>query len=588
MTAPARRPGVLKYVYNHNPFYAISASLMLYAILKAYGRLEIGTINSWVMMGVLAGYTSVLAVIGVLIVRWGKVWEDARSILLLLLLLFLAVSVSADDLFVRMKSENGATALLLCGYIFSAVVTEAVLRTARIRMGWRYRLSYHLMLALFYVAPWWCSPQFAERTQREIEWTLFLFPVAAAVLFLSLLPAVRGGARYAAENGTPWPWPLYPWLAFAVLAVAFSLRSFALTMTFGPRGPIWKSLESRTGIVFDTIWGPYFLVPLAFAILVLLLEMSLVAKDRWLQQQVLHWAPGLLLLCVPWLNGPTANSFLRAVRDTIGSPAWITVWLLIGFYAWAWLRRVRFAEWGVAGAVALFSFVDLHTTGFKTLAAAQAWPWFVAGGVLLVTGIGKRSAQRCLASTAVAGIGLWLILTDSSMAQHRVEIEYHFLLLAMLAIGLIFRNEFARFLCGVAAVQVPLVALYATVGSRAAEYPFPWRMGYVMLLAALALAIARLWRNRWFMQAFAVTTAVGGYGIGLWSFRSLVQVVGRPAVSAFYWSAAVLLLAFLISAHKAKWLPKRMLRRWDDGNGLAPVASTDGTPSDGGTAHPHR
>ena len=61
------------------------------AVRNGYGEQNIGAINCWMMMGVLAGYTLVLATIGVVIVRFGKVWDDARSILLLLLLLFLAV-----------------------------------------------------------------------------------------------------------------------------------------------------------------------------------------------------------------------------------------------------------------------------------------------------------------------------------------------------------------------------------------------------------------------------------------------------------------------------------------------------------------
>ena len=67
MSEPTPRPSVLRSLYNHNPFYAVSAVLMLYAVRAAYGELEIGTINCWIMMGVLAAYTLVLAGIGVLI-----------------------------------------------------------------------------------------------------------------------------------------------------------------------------------------------------------------------------------------------------------------------------------------------------------------------------------------------------------------------------------------------------------------------------------------------------------------------------------------------------------------------------------------
>lgn len=70
-------PSILRYVYTHNPFYAISAVLMLYATQAAYAKLELAPSNWWLMTGVLAAYTLVLATIGVWIVRWGKVWEDA-------------------------------------------------------------------------------------------------------------------------------------------------------------------------------------------------------------------------------------------------------------------------------------------------------------------------------------------------------------------------------------------------------------------------------------------------------------------------------------------------------------------------------
>ena len=135
MSAQPVRPTLVKWLYTNNPFYAISAVLMLFGVRSAYGDLQIGEINCWLMMGTLAAYTSLLAGIGVLIVRWGKVWEDARSILVLLLLLFLAVSISADDLFVTMESATGGVMLLVCGYLFSACVTESVLWFARIRLG---------------------------------------------------------------------------------------------------------------------------------------------------------------------------------------------------------------------------------------------------------------------------------------------------------------------------------------------------------------------------------------------------------------------------------------------------------------------
>ena len=68
------------------------------------------------MMGVLAAYTSILAGIGVLIVRRGRVWEDARSIVLILLFQFAAISMSFDE--ICAVSVDAGTRLLLFGFIF--------------------------------------------------------------------------------------------------------------------------------------------------------------------------------------------------------------------------------------------------------------------------------------------------------------------------------------------------------------------------------------------------------------------------------------------------------------------------------------
>ena len=169
MSTARVRPPWAAWLYTHNPFYAISVVLMLFGVRAAFGTLEIGSINSWIMLGVLAAYTLALAGIAVAIVRWGSVWDDARSLFLLLLLLFLAVSISADELFVRSPSSVAGVGLLIGGFLGSAVLSEAVLRGSRIRLPWAFRGPYYLMLALFYAWPWLCSPELHPRLS-QVRW----------------------------------------------------------------------------------------------------------------------------------------------------------------------------------------------------------------------------------------------------------------------------------------------------------------------------------------------------------------------------------------------------------------------------------
>jgi hypothetical protein len=516
--------------------------------------------------GVLAGYTLVLAIIGVWIVRWGKVWEDARSILLLLLVLFLAVSISADGLFVRAETTRAATFLLSCGFLFSAIVSEGVLFGAGVRLGMRYRVPYHLMLALFYVAPWWFSPELHPRSEESQDRMLLLFPVAASVLLLSLWPAVRGGARYVADNGTPWPWPLFPGTAFGMIAAAAGLRSYALTMTFGLDGSIWRKFPGGRAIVFDTIWGPFFLVPLALAILVLLLEVGLVSGNRRFVRRVMMFGPFVLMLAVPWSEGTVFREFFQTFVGMIGSPLWLTTWLLLTFHGWAWLRRVPLAGSVGLAAGALLSVIGRRTIDVDTLVQPVPWPLLVIGVLLLVRGVRLRSSAICTAAAVVATVGLWWLLPATRLAELRTPISLNALGFAILAFGLAFHDPFAWMLRAFGAALFPVATLLA-VTDTATDVPQSWKISYIVVLGITCLLVARFWRNRWFLYGFGAIAGVMMHASVAIGFRRATNILGRDAMTAFLWSLGTLLLAFLISAQKARWLPRRLLPWWHNGNG---------------------
>lgn len=555
------RSSVVHWLWTNNPFYFISALLMLYAVRASYGQLEIGAINCWVMMGVLAAYTSVLAALGVMIIRWGKVWDDARSIFLLLLLMFLAVSVSADDLFVKMESATGAVVLLGCGLAFSILVFQCVLRGAGIRLGWGFQIPFMLFLTLFYVTPWWCSPELHPRKSQSLDWTVFLFPQVAALLCLTLLPAVRRGQNYVANNGTPWAWPWFPWAAFGFFGGAVMLRSYALSLTFSQTGPIWFSAEDRSGIVLDTIWRPYFIAPFVLAVLLLILEAGLVSSNRRLVRRVMLATPLLFPLAWPWANTLTSAEFVSRMTETIGSPIWLMTLMLVAFYAWAMFRNVPQANLGLAASTLLLSFIGPQTISMTT-AVLQPIPLFAVGGILVILGIVRRSSALTLAATAVMTSGLWMILPQSMLIGFRATICYHVLLVTGLLLSITLKDRLAMLLRPVCSWWLALSALMVMVLPAAAEVPQHWRLLYVASLAGICLVCAQLSRSKSYWAGFVGTTSVLGYSLAAVGFRSAGSVVGRGAMAAFSWSIGTLLIGALISAYKAGWLPPLIKPAW--------------------------
>ncbi len=564
MGSPARTPFWIS-LYNHNPFYVISSVLMLISVRLGYGEMPIGEINCWKVMGVLAGYTLVLATVGVLIIRLGKVWDDTRSILLLLVLLFLGVSMSMDDLLVHMDSNAGSKlTLVLAALSFAIVVSEGVLVLSGIKLGLLYRLPYYLFLALFYFAPYVYSPEVYTRPHDEQEWLLFGFPLVAGLLLLTLLPATRLGSNYTKNDGTPWIYPLYPWSLFVMLIVASILRSYFLCLSFGPRGPVWVGSSGSLGsIALQTIWQPYFLLPIALAVVLLLLEGQPKAQRNSLGGLMFWVMPLFLLLGKSYDNTSITGEFLQRFTQTLGSPLWISVWMLVLFYTWSWLRGVTFAKNWILVCLLLFTRITPTSYDIATLGPFQTWPLAILSILLVSYGFKTKSS---FLQTA----GLCLVILSTTGLWRYVGLEHEAMRISMglywataLILGLIHKDAFSEILRGLSSMMT--VVLSIAVMEQLLGFNLPMT-SLLLMIAAFALAtllIAYQWRSRWFLAAWLLQTCLLCY-IGLsQGFYAAGRTFGFAATTAFLWSLAGLSFGILISAHKARWLPNRLLpRRW--------------------------
>jgi len=112
---------MFRFLYNHNPFYVISAGFLLYGVKLVFRPGEVEYVDPWHLLTALSCVTLAMASAAFGIVRFGKVWEDARSIILVLLLMFLAISVSFDEILNQQAWD--AFRLLLTGFLFSVAVS---------------------------------------------------------------------------------------------------------------------------------------------------------------------------------------------------------------------------------------------------------------------------------------------------------------------------------------------------------------------------------------------------------------------------------------------------------------------------------
>jgi hypothetical protein len=562
---PAEARFAVRWVCTNNPFYVISAGLFLVGLWLSFGdprQVE----NTWALMAGLGGYTLLLAGTAYLLVRFANVWDDARTVLLLVVLMFLATSVTFDEvLVVEMVDPQGGTPIrgivcYLAGLLFAIAVSAGLLRGIRLTLPAGFRFPYYLILALFFLYPLALCPLLTDPRGEALQWGLFGFSSVAGLIFLTLLPAIRRGAEYVRDNGSPWPWPLYPWTLFGLLALAASGRAVLLCWSMHPIG----------GAHLDRlIFGPYFLAPFGLVLAILLLEMGLVAGRRGVTWIALAAPAGLIgLAFVGHRDDPVYDGFLRIFTVRLGGdPVYWTLIASAGFYAYASIRHVSWAVESLTASLAALSCVHPDILVVRDLVPQPA-PLIAAATLLLGLGIWRRQSWRCLlgALGLVAGMALALP-ADAEMSFYRWAIAVHLVLFVVMIVATAFDDELARMLRFIGPFLTLLVCLGVMLVPFTPSAGVPaWLIGIYPPVMAAVLAGYGFWR--WHPP----TLAIAGLIFVCWSLASGWQVyrVCRQLVVGLDYLAVSLLvfmLAILVSLGKAgllrRWLAARRVKATD-------------------------
>lgn len=539
--AVALRPhsrGLLRWVYTSNPFYALSAVLFFWGLWSSCQTKDYWAFKTATLMIGLGAYSLLLAATTFLVVRWGKVWEDGRSLLVLTVIMFLGLSVSFDDALTGHFAMGVVCSVL--GLAFAVALSEVIVRGLGLRLGVWLRMPYLLMLALFFLYP--VALGAMDQRHPAVPWVVFSFPAAAGVVLLSLLPAIRRGPDYVRENGSPWPWPWFPWTLFGLLTLAVGPRSYYLAV----------SMHQVGGLA--TIFAPYFLVPLVLAVGVLILEIGLVARST-LVQRIAMLAPlgAVALAGIACAEEETSLEFLADFVGRLGgTPLFFSLVLGAGFYAWAALRRSAEAVDALTFALLALSFVAPQTYGFDTLSPAQAMPVLFAA---VAQGVAARhhpgssrwflSAFGLLAAATIAWQGTWFAAWDGFVPRH-------LLLGTMFLTAFVFRDRLAGFLEYVAAATLLGYGCTAALGSPLGigGVPVAVVQTYPAFAIVAAVLLARLLRNRLYYAVAAITAACWGFGRGGSLYARLQRTL--PGLRYLLAALAAFAVAMLISLRKAR------------------------------------
>jgi hypothetical protein len=480
---PAASPGVYswwRFLYNHNPFYVVSALLTLYGLHVSFAD-GLDPTQGWLLMRLLAGYALLLAAAAILIVRYGKVWEDARTLVLLVALLTIAMSASFDR--VCLDNVRLGASFLLAGFIFSIALCELIIRGLQVRLPWSYRGPCYAAMAILFAYPPYLGHLSLDDQERKMAWLVLALPTLLAVTALMLVPAIRRRGTDLRRNGTPWPWPWYPMSWFVILAIGGVLRAFSLGISF----------EKEKG--FSSGLQLYAFIPLALAATLLWVEGSR-RRNPWRSVIGVGLPLAMLLFALSGYDATAAQTYYRSLlQSTVGSPLQLAGWLTVVYFSYLWFRRVAGAEGGLLITLAVLSWAGPNTMSLDTLAPLQPIPAAIVGLLLLGRGLWLQSSFRFALLAGYVTLGASILLHGTVFTVANGYLPWHMFALAFLSLGLLYRDDFAKW---IADVSPGLLVLFAATALVLNRYLFPTATPAVNALLALVLAaIAALyWRRK--------------------------------------------------------------------------------------------
>lgn len=500
--APAPR-NLLRLLYNHNPFYVISASLILYGLQVSF--LGGDAFQTRAMIVGLMAFVLLLACTAWLIIRLGNVWNDARTILLVIVLLFVALSVACDLSLARfdargLRDFQSGFENFLVSYAFALIVSEGLLATLKIGLRFWYRLPYHLFLGLFFVYPLAISPLFTRSWNRLLPWGLFGFSIASAVALVTLLPAVRRGAAYTKDNGTPWRWPYFPWSLFVILAVAAGMRHYYLCLSF----------HTVPGV--DSLFRPYFLVPPMLAVCTLFMEAALVS-GRWSTRLIALTTPVASLVLAVWQPATSfwQRRFLEDFSEvTGGHPLFVSLVACVMLYALATARRLQGAVDCLTLSVAGLAVIR-PTAQLADLLHPMPLPILLCGVIQLYPALIRRSSPRLLASACLMLAAFTIEYGKSWIIDEWGVVPWHLTMAIVLVVGGMFNDRFTKVLQNLGAAMLAISAMVWAawmVTTSVETFEPPWSLWlaylYPLIAAALAAGYGRFVGNRGYYGVAAV------------------------------------------------------------------------------------
>jgi prepilin-type processing-associated H-X9-DG protein len=549
---PVTFSGFMKFIYKSNPFYLISACLFLYAMTIFFNTGNIWIENS-VPMSLIAAYSALLTGTAILIVRAGKVWDDAKSLLFITLFMFIFLSVGMD--YIILENINSAQLMMGCWFVFCVLLSESMRWGLKIKMPRLPLFTYYALLALFFFYPQILGLLLIEykKNTAPVIRGIMIFEIIASLIFLCLIPAVRKGAEYFKNNGTPWKWPYFPWSFFGALAFAVCCRVYLMSISFIPGKGVGPFTRLETG--FDL----YMIIPILMAFAVLFTEHAKASKNFRAQKIVLGIP---LLFYMTLLSGVLSRSrlyydSLTALTGQDASPYPVIAVASILFCAYAWIRKIKYADIVFIVSLTIPFMLDLKTGYMTSIGVPYSLPLFIFTIFFLVKAAFHKTSVWAFLSVLFFMLSACVQFRNTWFDSHLYAIPLHISYAAFFAIGLFYKDAFARWLREGLALPLPIVffiVLYLG-GKLTAGIPafIIWTyIAALIIFPVIAYYLSKSWK---YIIADSINIAL----LVIYFISYIYMTVSKwniEGVGFIFWCGVAFIAALIISLFKGGVIQK--------------------------------
>lgn len=359
-----------KHLYSNNPFYVISAALVLYGLFSMLAE-NFGKEHPLLLMGGLILYTSLIGGAAIFVVRYARAWDDIRSILLIFTLLLVAATILLDLIALDNYFEGCLAAL--CLWLFSLFGSRLLINGMGFIVNKCYQIIWAMFLSFFIFWPiiissyiTYSEPVFCLKTLGVL---ITLFPIICSGIICLLIWADRQSNEL--QYYGPWSWPWAPHLVFAFLIGGTFLKSWVLHFTYFAD----RDLNGHTVLFY------YF--PIMYTVSFYLTYLGRVNKNDGVQY-VAQYLP-LATLMLFWKSSSdnlNAETFFDVFRMD-GALVYMFGLLMALQYGVYWYKKIPGSGFGFFVSLIMVGWIDTGSMQADLLSwSAKNWLWLLAGALL--------------------------------------------------------------------------------------------------------------------------------------------------------------------------------------------------------------